>query len=211
MINADRRHDDNHTPSNGQSSSDDISSVATENLLPVYKSNQQPTIKNNIVRVSRIKIDNHNSLPNLKIKYLYRPRDNVENLLNSRKKITASEHVRISRVKYPSVPDLNTKIPLLRLDSSSRQKHPNNVNGSSPNKNITQNVNGNLINRETRKLTSRQSIVRANRTPTAAHINQGLNQKVIASKPMVTRLPLQKNQKEMYVPDKHVSEKVKKY
>ncbi|CAF2361994.1 unnamed protein product [Rotaria sp. Silwood2] len=210
-MNAVRRDHDNHTPSNGQSSSDDISSVATEKLLPVYESDQQPTTKKNIVRVSRVKIDHRNSLPTLKIKYLYRPKDNVENLFNgTKKKFIVNEHVKISRVKYPSVNDLNTKISPLRLDPRSTHKHTDNANDSRPNKNISQNVNGNLINRETRKMTSRQGIVHANRTPTAAHINQGPNKKIIAFKPVVTRLPLQTNQKTMYTSDKHVSEKVKK-
>ncbi|CAF0919974.1 unnamed protein product [Rotaria sordida] len=210
MINAITRHDDRHVSSNRQSSSDDISSVSSENLLPVDKSNQQPKIKRDTIRVSRIKINDLNNQQNLRIKYLYRPKDNIENLLNAKKKFTINEHIKVTYVKYPSADDSNTKIPVLRSNSNSRQKYTDHVNDSHPNNKIPQNINGNLVNRTTRKMTSRQSAVHGNRTPTAAHINQGSNQKIIASKPMNTQQPTQMNQKTLYTSVKHVSDKVKK-
>lgn len=193
--------DDRQIPSNGESSSDDISSVATENLLPVYRSSIGNT------HVCSVKVNNRSSLPNLKIKHPYRPDGNENDPFNDERKIITDKHVKVSRVKRSSLRSLNAEISLLRLDASSRRKSTGNVSVSRTNRRISQSVN---------QITSREKTVRVDRTSTAANKNQDLNRRQTASNPLVTRisfsngLPFNLTQKELHASVKHLSVNQKK-
>jgi hypothetical protein len=87
-----------------------------------------------------------------------------------------------------SVHRLNAEVTQLRLDIYSKRKRTGTVTVFRGNQRPPKSINGNLNNRETTQIKSRQSTVRVNRISTADSINQGSNQKIIASKPMVTRI-----------------------
>jgi len=203
--------DDRHTSSNDESLSDDTSSVATETLLPVYKSDQQQIYSMiNGIRVCPVKVKTDITLPNLKIKHPYQSDDNENNPFIDEKKVIIDKHVKVSHINRSSLHDLKTNISLLGLDEHSRRKSTSNVSVSVVNKRISKSINGNLNNGETTQMISRESTVRVSRIPTAANINQGSNQKIIASKPMVTRLSLSneppvkmKKKKKSHVSVKH--------
>jgi hypothetical protein len=179
--------DDRQTPSNDRSSSNDISSTTTEELLSVYEDDQQQISSTSDTLIRPVKVDNHISLPNLKIKHPCQTHDNYP--FNTGKKMIINKHVKVSHINRSDLRSLNKEITLLRLN--------------------------NLKNRQTTQITSRQSTVRICRVSTADNINQGSNKKVIASKYMVTKLPLSNElplplplkmkQKELHVSVKHVS------
>jgi hypothetical protein len=203
--------DDRQTPSNGQSSSDDISSVTTENLsITVHENNQQRMSSMSSIRVDPVKIINHSSLTNLNIKHPYQSNDNDE------KRIISDVHVKISRINRASLHSLTIEPSLSRLDACSRRKSTGNAIVSRSNKRISQIANDDRTNQETIHVTSRQNTIRANQTPTIANIKQDSDQKVNTSKPMVTRvsfsneLPFRMDQKELHVTVKHVSVNSKK-
>jgi hypothetical protein len=196
--------DDCQTSSTEQSSSDDISSVVTENLLPAYEDDPQQMCSISNIRVCSVKVHNHTSLPNLKIKHPNRSDDNEDNPFDDEKKIIIDEHVKVSHVKRSSLRSFNTEISLLRLDACSRRKSTGNVNVCRANERISQSVN---------QMISKQNTVRGHRTLTGVMVNQGSNRKEIASKPLITRLsisnelPFKINQNKLHVSVKHVSVK----
>jgi hypothetical protein len=195
---------------NNQSSTDDIFSEPTENLLPVYEDDQQQISSMNSIRVCPVKV-NCSSLPNLKIKHPYQLDDSEKDPFNDKKRIIIDEHVKVSHINRSNLRRLTTDIVVSRLKPRSSRKSAGSVTVSRANKILFQSVNANLNNQQIMPMTSRQSTVRVSRISTAANnMNQGFHQKVIASKPIVTRLsasnerPFKMKQKELHVIVKHL-------
>jgi hypothetical protein len=203
-------------PFNDESSSDDISSVAIENLLPVYENDQRQIPSMSSIDVSPVKVNNCNSLSNIKIKHPYQSDENENDPFNDEKRIIIDEHVKVSHINRSSLRRINKDTLLLRLDSCSSQRNTSNVTVYRTNNRNSQSMNGNLNNRQITQMTSRQSTVKVSRISTAANIKQGSKQKVIVSKPMITRgstsneRSLQMKQKELHASVKHASVDSKK-
>lgn len=181
--------DDRQTSSSDQSSSDDIStSVSSENSIPVGENDRQHISRMSNIRVCPVNINNRSSLPNLQIKHPYQQYNNENDPVNDEKRIITDKHVQVSHLNRSDLDRLNTEISLLKLAASTRRKSTSNVKVSRPNKNLSQSINNNLNNQQITAMTSRQGTVRLNRISTAANINQGSDKKIIASKPLVTRI-----------------------
>lgn len=208
--------DDRQTSSSDQSSSNDLSSMSSETLLPVHEKDQPQMSNMSNVRIRTIKVDNHTNLPNLMIKHPNRSDDNNGNdPFNDEKRIIIDKHIKISHINRSNLRHSTTDIPPLKLEACSSGKSIDSITVSRGNQNLSKSINGNLNNQETTKITSRESTVRIIRTSTAANKNQGSNKKVIASKPLVTRipfdkLPLRKKKKELHVSVQHVTLNSKK-
>jgi len=203
-------------PFNDESSSDDISSVAIENLLPVHENDQRQISSMSNIDVSPVKVNNCSSLSNIKIKHPYQSDENENDPFNDEKKIIIDEHVKVSHINRSSLCRINKDILLLTLDSCSSQRNTSNVRVYRTNNRNSQSINGNLNNRQITQMTSRESTVKVSRISTAANIQQGSKQKVIVSKPMITQVStsnersLQTKQKELRVSVKHASVDSKK-
>jgi hypothetical protein len=209
--------DDRQTSSNDQSSSDDIStSVTTENSLHVDENDREQISPMNNIRVCPVNINNHSSLPNLQVKHPYQQYNNENDPFNDEKRIITDKHVQVSHLNRSDLDRLNTEISLLKLAASSRRKSTSNVKVSRTNKNLSESINNNLNNQQITAMTSRQGTVRINRISTAANINQGSDKKIIASKPLVTRISVsrerssKKKPKELQAPVIHISVHTKK-
>ncbi|CAF3354137.1 unnamed protein product [Rotaria socialis] len=198
-----------HTALNELNSNDDVSSEATEDLLPAIENGHRLMFGKTIVRVSRVPINHNDITPKFKIRYLYRPNDEKKSI-DVRRKSNSNEHVKITRLQRSDLHGFPTNLTLFTLKANSREKNTTNVNGFRPNKKLPEIVNGHGINKEIRHVTSQQSATQANRTPMAAHINKDSNHKVIASKPMVIRLPREMNQNKLHISVKHRSGSDKK-
>jgi len=208
--------DDRQTSSHDQGSSDDISSVATETLLPVYENDQQQISSTNSIHVSPVKVNNCSSLPNINIEHSSQSDDDENNPFDDEKRIIIDEHVKVSHINRSSLDRINKDLSLLKSDASSSQKTISNVRVSRIKNINSQSINGNLNNQQITRMTSGQSAVRVSRISTAANINQSSYHKLILSKPMVTRMsisnkrPRQMKQKELHVSVKHGSVDSKK-
>lgn len=173
--------DDRQTPSNGQSSSDDVSSVTTKNSSMTIHENDQRRMPS--IHVIPVKTIDRRSLPNLEVKHICQPN---KNLFNDKNRIINDVHVKVSRINRASLHDLYTETSVSSFDTCPRRKSTGTVTVSRAN----------------------QSTVHVNRTSAATNTKQDL---AIASKPMVTRvsfsneLSFSMHQKEPHVTVKHIS------
>ena len=209
--------DDRQTDANDQNSSDNLSSVSSETLLPALETNQRETAQSSPTRVCSVSVDNRASLPNLTIKHPNRS-DYDNDPFNEEKRIIVDEHVKVSHVNRATLESFTNDILQLRTKRYSSGRNIDNVTVSRGNPRVSQSTNDNLNNRQTSQITARQrSTVHVSRIPTAAKINQGYKQRVSGSKPIVTRislvneLPLRKIKRDMtHVSVRHTSGSSKK-
>ena len=188
--NSPKTDDDRQTFSIDQDSSDNLSSASSDTLLPVPEIHPRETSQISHIRVHSVNIDDHVSLPNLALKHPNRS-DDDNDPFDDEKRIINDEHVKVSHINRASLETLANDILQLRINRYSSRWNMNNVTVSRGNQRISHSTNGNLNNRQTSQITSRQrSTVHVSRISTAANINQGCNQKVIGSKPIVTRVSL---------------------
>ena len=183
--------DDRQTDANDQNSSDNLSSVSSETLLPASENNQRETSHISPTRVRTVNVANRPSLPNLNIKHPNQVDDDKDPFNEEEKRIIVDEHVTVSHVNRATLGSFANDILQLRAKRYSSGRKIEHVTVSRGNPRVSQSTNGNLNNRQTSQITARQrSTVHVSRISTAASINQGCKQKVIGSKPIVTRISL---------------------
>lgn len=174
------------------SSSEDTDSKNADDLLPESAKDPRLMFGKNFVRVCRVSVNAADSSTKLIVKYLYRP--NKESDFSRFKSFNNSGHVKIVRLPRSHLPTINHNAPATALNLKSREKNTTNINNQRLSKKLPENMNGNVINREIQHVTSEYIPAQINRILTAAHKNQSSNQKAIASKPIVTKLPPIANQ-----------------
>ncbi len=178
--------DDQQSPVNDKSSSDKTFSVSSESSMAVGEIKQQPIPTKSNARICRVKVDNHNSIPNLTIKHPDQSNDNNNfDLLNDNKKfITDKKHVKVFHINRSTLPDVTTDISFLKFNISAKRKTTGTINVSHINNKQSENINGKKNNHEIKQTKSGQNPIRNNHMITGVTMNQ----KRVSSKPLVTQI-----------------------